>query len=141
MLTIECDPPREFHCTCCGGTTVNLTRFVREDNDAYAVYYARYGTKHPERVVEVLVSIGEWGEGSEPWDRAAFPLRIWTVDDQYQVGCIEAGESPWQDAPTLGRLLGRGEALAHERIADVFHITDHIVTDDAAVMAYFAGAV
>lgn len=137
MLTIEFEPPVESApCECCGGRTTRLTRFVRSDGDAYAIYYALFSDGHPGRAVSVTVSIGEWGEGSTPDQRVAFALELRATDSQYQVGIVDADQSPWREATFIGRTLDRGEALAHPRIKDVFHITDHIVVEDKPVNAY-----
>jgi hypothetical protein len=48
----------------------------------------------------------------------------------------DAGTSPWKNAKVIGSMLSREAALAHPRIKDVFHITDHIVKDDAVLKAF-----
>jgi hypothetical protein len=141
MLTFEFKAPNSAKCECCGGITTALTRFVYQDGAAYAIYYARFGVTHEPRVVEAVVSIGEWGEGSGPWDRVAFPLRLRTADNEYQVTIVDAVESPWEGVELLGRMLDRVEALQHERLQEVFHISDHMVRDDAPLRDYLNGAV
>jgi hypothetical protein len=141
MLTFECEDPNRSRCDCCGGVTVSLTRFVYEDGDAYAIYYARFGEQHDPRVVEAVVSVGEWGEGTGPWDRVAFPLRLRAAETEYQVTVVNAAESPWHGVDLLGRMLDREEALAHERLAEVFHLTDHMVVDDHAIREHLNGDV
>jgi len=141
MIRLDLEPPTEHLCECCGDVTVTLTRFVQGDEETVGAYYARFGRRHPERVVEALVSIGPWGEGTGPWDRVAFPLRLWVADDQYQVGLVDACESPWQGVQIFGRLLDRAQALEDERVKEVFHITDHMVVEDPAVRDYLNGAV
>lgn len=141
MLTIEFSEPTSVKCDCCGGITTSLTRFVHEDGDAYAIYYARFGVTHDPRVVDAVVSIGEWGEGSEPWDRVAFALRLRSAESEYQVTVVDAAESPWNGVELLGRILDRREALEHERLKEVFHISDHMVRDDRPVREYLNGAV
>jgi hypothetical protein len=37
-------------------------------------------------------------------------------------------------------MLDREEALAHERLAEVFHITDHMVVDDQPMREHLDGA-
>jgi hypothetical protein len=140
MLTFEFAEPDRSRCDCCGGVTISLTRFVYEDGDAYAIYYARYGEQHEPRVVEAVVSVGEWGEDAGPWDRVAFPLRLRAAESEYQVTVVNADESPWQGVDLLGRMLDREEALAHERLAEIFHVTDHMVVDDEAIRKYLDGA-
>lgn len=139
MITIEFEEPRFATCECCGRDIFTLTRFVHKDGDAFAVYYAKFTQGHDDKIVYGLVSLGQWGEGSEPDNRLAFPFRIWTTDTDYEVGLVDAEESPWKDVTYLGRIVDRNEGLNHPWIKDVFHITDHIVTDDKLVVEYFHG--
>jgi hypothetical protein len=141
MLTFEFEAPDRSRCECCGGVTVSLTRFVYQDGDAYAIYYARFGEQHEPRVVEAVVAIGEWGEDAGSWDRIAFPLRLRAAETEYQVTIVDAGESPWQGVGLLGRMLDREEALAHERLAEVFRVTDRMVVDDQPIRDHLDGSV
>src|SRR4051812_23601956 len=141
MLKLECEPPHEHHCDCCGGVTVTLTRFVNDGESIVGAYYARFGRKHPERVVHALVSIGPFGDDTGPWDRIAVALRIWISADQFQVGVTDRADSPWSDVEIFGRILDRTEALADERIGEVFHISDHMVADDEPLRDYLRGSV
>ena len=76
-ITIElADRIDDGNCPCCGRKTTTLTRFVYADGDAHGVYYAGFTDEHPDRIVSVALSLGEWGEGSEAKDRVAFALRI-----------------------------------------------------------------
>jgi hypothetical protein len=142
MLSIEFEPPATDTepCKCCGGRTTRLARFVYSDGDAYAVYYAQFSDNHPNRYVSVLISIGEWGNDAPPSDRVAVYIRIWTTAENYQVSVRDAVESPWGEVDIFGPTLNRDEALAHPRIKDVFHLSDHIVTDDLPVIEYLSRA-
>ena len=139
MLTIEFEPPKKENCDCCGGITTRLTRFVYQDGDAFAVYNAVFSDNHPEREVKAVVGLGEWGDGTTPEQRRAFSLILRENESRYEVMILNAEESPWRDAQILGQMLNRDEALAHPWIKDVFHITDHMVTDDPELKAYFEG--
>ena len=137
MLTVEFEPAKESEpCPCCGGKTTALTRFVHKDGDAYAVYYARFSDNHPEHIVLATISLGEWGEGSEPHQRAAFALEIRPTNAQYEVGVLNADQSPWRNAELIGRTLDRDEALKHPLISEVFHISDHMVREDMPLKGY-----
>jgi hypothetical protein len=92
-------------------------------------------------VVEAVVAIGEWGEDAGSWDRIAFPLRLRAAETEYQVTIVDAGESPWQGVGLLGRMLDREEALAHERLAEVFRVTDRMVVDDQPIRDHLDGSV
>jgi hypothetical protein len=136
-ITIEFEAPHESDlCECCGGTTTSLTRFVYKDGDAHAIYYARFSNNHPERIVKAAVSVGEWGEGSNPGQRVAFALELRAGSENYEVHVCDAASSPWSGADLLGPMLDRETALAHPLIDDVFHITDHAVLEDQPLKAY-----
>jgi hypothetical protein len=136
-ITIEFEPPDEFGpCDCCGGSTTSLTRFVYKDGDAHAVYYARFSNNHPERIVKAAVSIGEWGEGSNPGQRTAFALELRAGPENYEVHVCDAEASPWSGSKILGPMLDRDAALAHPLIDEVFHITDHAFLEDPPLKAY-----
>jgi len=72
-----------------------------------------------------------------PEERIAFPFQIWTDEENFKVGLVDAADSPWSHVTFLGHILNREEALKHEWIGDVFHITDHMVTDDPEITKYF----
>ena len=137
MLSFEFEPPHESEpCQCCGGRSTALTRFVRKDGNAHAVYYARFSSDHPRRSVLVTISLGEWGEGTIPAQRVAFALELRTTESRYEVEVLDAERSPWRDARLIGRTLDRVEALAHTHLSEVFHITDHMVVEDRPLKAY-----
>jgi hypothetical protein len=137
VIEIEFEPPYLSTCECCGAVTTRLTRFVSEDDAAYAVYYACMSDNHPDEM-KVAVSVGAWGDGSAPADRTAFALRLWQDESQFGVTVEDASASPWQSVELIGRMLDRSDALAHPRVKDVFHVTDHIFADDPEVKAFFA---
>ncbi|MGI9204459.1 MAG: hypothetical protein ACR2Q3_10640 [Woeseiaceae bacterium] len=117
---------------------MRLTRFVYQDGDAFAVYYAAFTDGHSEKSLNGLVGLGEWGDDDAGSDtRRAFPFRIWLDGENFKVGLTDASESPWSDVAFMGRILDRDEALADEWIKDVFHITDHMVSEDPDIVRYF----
>lgn len=137
MIEIELTEPKKTSCECCGGTSTSLTRFVYKGGDAFAIYYAAFSNNHPENAVVGVISIGGWGSDGVPPDRVAFPFRIWEGEENFNVGLMNASESPYNGINLLGRMLDREEALAHPWVKDVFHITDHISTDDTEVINFF----
>lgn len=140
MLTIDFEPPEDLGtCPDCGGQTTELTRFVSSDDEPFAVYYARYVEGHEKREVIATVSVGDWSEESPPDGRVAFALRLWTTPEQGNVSVLDAADSPWRDVEVIGRTLDRQEALAHPRLADVFHVTDHIFDEDVPIREYLSG--
>jgi hypothetical protein len=138
VLTIEEGEPIEpTRCKCCGGTSTTVTRFVYKDGNAHAAYFARLSDNHPERLVSILVGLGEWGEGTTEAQRRSFALEMRKGQAGFEVRVVDASSSQWPRSKVLGRTLNRDEALGDPRIADVFHITDHMVVDDALIRDYF----
>lgn len=62
MLEIEFEDPTVDQCECCGAEEVRLTRFVYQDGDAFAVYYAKFTRGHSKPVVYGLIGLGAWGK-------------------------------------------------------------------------------
>ena len=141
-ITIELAERVEDECSCCGGRLIRLTRFVHADG-AHAVYYAAFSPGSSERSVRVLLSVGAWGGwdgGRIPKKRVAFAFCIQTTGSEYQTTIVDAVESPWYGVKILGKILNRKNALAHPWIQEVFHIADHIVTDDRDVKEHLDGS-
>jgi hypothetical protein len=137
MLEIEFEEPSTSVCDCCGGETTRLTRFVGQDGEAFAVYYVAFSQAHPEKRLVGIVSLGDWWEDEIPETRVAFAFEMWPDDSNYNVGIIDAAESLWADVKIIGKKLSREEALQHEWLRDVFHVTDHMTDDDPEVKAFF----
>ncbi len=137
MLTFEFDEPKESVCECCGNVSVRLTRFVYRDGDAHAVYYALFTKGHPEKTLSGLIGLGQWGDEASPEDRVAFPFQIWMEESNFNVSLVDAEDSPWSHVTFMGKILDREEALKHESLSEVFHITDHMVVDDRQIIDFF----
>lgn len=135
MIRIEFEEPNKEICNCCNNEIIKLTRFVFKDEDAFAIYYLKFTKGHEDKSAIGIVSIGDWGT-DEPKNRFAFPFRIWTNENNYQVGLIDKEESAWKQ-DLLGNILDRKDALNHPWIKEVFHITDHIVEEDEVLIEYF----
>lgn len=137
MIEIEFNKPNLVKCECCENESVNLTRFVSKDGNAYAIYYANFTFGHDDKVVNGMIGLGDWGEFSNPENRTAFPFCIWEDEDIYQISLVDRIESPWSDVTFLGKILDRKESLEHNWIKEVFHITDHIIREDKEDINYF----
>jgi hypothetical protein len=130
-LGIECD--------CCGVRSTTVHGFVYQRGNAFAVYYAGWSQKHPDRGVTLAIATGEWGEGSSPADRVSIGLKARSSEDEIQFTVLTADESPWGDTPMFGKMLQRKEALSHPRLAQTFAIADLIVDKDERVHRFLWG--
>ncbi|MEM6294008.1 MAG: DUF2199 domain-containing protein [Myxococcota bacterium] len=130
---IEFEEPSLDRCPCCDGLSVRLTRFVYRGGDAFAVYYVAYLTAHPEAAVELLISLGEWGEGSEACDRAAFRVCVHPAEDANEATLEDVETSVWSDVEIMGKRLTRADALAHPWKQAAFEVLDAAFEQDPAL--------
>lgn len=137
MIEIEFSEPSKHKCDCCGFESTNLTRFVYNDGNAHAVYYIKFNKNHDEKFAYGVISLGEWGTDDIPENRYAFPFEIRMNESNYQIGMVNQENSPWADVKLLGKFIDREKSLKHEWIQEVFHLTDHILSEDKQVINYF----
>ncbi len=52
----------------------------------------------------------------------------------------DAARSHWRSSDSLGRFMGRDEALASVDISAYFHVADHVIRGDPRVRDYLANA-
>lgn len=137
MITIEFESPEVERCSCCNEVITRLTRFVYQDHDAFAYYYALLEQHANPKVAMCLVVLLEWGEkNDEIIGKTGFPLRIWQGESGFNAMLLDASESPWKDIQNV-QILNRNESLQHPQKSDVFHIVDHMVGEDQEIVAYF----
>lgn len=133
---IEMSEPSTSNCDCCGGLSVRLTRFVHREGDAFAIYYAAYSNNHPDDELAILVSLGEWGEGSEPSQRTAFYCRVRPTEDSYEVMLGDAGQSPWGDVELIGQKLSPEDARQHPWKSTAFEVLDEAFVQDRCLRGF-----
>ena len=138
MITIESEEPHESRCECCCSKMFRVTGFVYKDGDAFAVYYAQFAYAHGERRVNGIIALGNWSEAGSREDRVSFPLQIWEDESNLNVSLVNADESPWSHVAVLGRILDREQALRHEWLQEVFHVTEHMTSEDPEIRKYFS---
>jgi hypothetical protein len=136
----ETPSPQLSYCDCCGGMTVRLTRFVCRDGGACAVYYGVYSNNHTDNMLAMIISIGDFGEGSDPGGRAAFLCHVHPTKDSYEVMLGDAAESQWGDASILGAKLSRESALIHPDKATAFAILDAAFLHDPVLRGFLGRA-
>jgi hypothetical protein len=136
MVSIEPDG-EAVHGSCpdCGKDTRSVWGYISNDAGARAVYFIRWTDGHVERGAQLIVSIGGWGEGTNPSDRVVFGLEG-RVDPSLAFMVVDAAELPWSDQEHLGAKLTRADALAHPFAAEVFGILDALVARDPRFRAF-----
>lgn len=134
----EFKPPSISTCDDCNGLTVRLTRFVHRNEQAYAVYYAKYSNNHPDNSVDMLISLGPWGETALPSQRVAFLCHVRAIPGTYQVMLADADDesNPWQDAEILGKMLSAAAARRHEWKKQAFELLDAAFEEDPSLRGF-----
>jgi hypothetical protein len=130
-LDVELGKASQHRCGCCGKLSHVLRGFVSKDGDAHAVYMAGYTEKHAPEEGTVLVSIGDWTQGSTPADRTAVVVKVRRIGGRFQVMVVGPEGCPWDDVGVFGPIQTRAAALARPDIQEYFHVVDHVLeTDD-----------
>ncbi len=138
MLEFEFEPVETSICGCCGKTTTRLIRWVIENDEAFAMYYAAFSNGHPESGVTGIASFGEWrADGYIPESRVALAFQLRPGEEEIRVEITDAAESPWANAKLIGQKLSRESALESVWLKDLFRITDQMVSDDPAIKEFF----
>ncbi|MBL8954270.1 MAG: DUF2199 domain-containing protein [Myxococcaceae bacterium] len=133
---IELPEPTRSLCDCCGGLTVRMTRFVSRNAEPYAVYYAAYTNAPQHGELSMLISLGEWGEGSTAPQRSAFFCRVRPSGDSYELMLGDAAKSAWGDVEAVGTKLSRDQALAHPMKATAFSMVDDAFRRDPTMRGF-----
>lgn len=132
-MKIEIEPGEMWEsgpCSDCESSTRSIWGYVYKENNAYAVYYARWTENHLERGIEILLSIGQWGEGTsgEMRNRVGVKCQIDSAVPAFMI--VDASTMPWNDEKVLGKALTREDVLTNSIKDEAFHILDHLVFDD-----------
>ncbi|WP_438002327.1 hypothetical protein WMF26_24730 [Sorangium sp. So ce185] len=91
---------------------------------------AGYTEKHPEKEGTLLVSIGNWTNGSKPEDRTSVVMKVRKRKGKWQVMVVGQEGNPWNDVAVFGPIETRSSALARADIQDYFHVVDHVLEVD-----------
>ncbi len=129
-------------CPCCDNETQTVNGYVYVDEYARAVYFARWTKNHLERGIQILLSIGEWGEGTSGTERCRLGFECRMVTERPGFMIIDAASLPWNDEQFLGAALTREEVLLlnDQSKEEVFQILDHLATDDDRINTFLFGS-
>jgi hypothetical protein len=125
-------------CPDCGSATRSIWGYVSNAEGARAAYFVRWTEGHLERGAQVVVSIGAWGEQSNPGDRFCFAFECRMGTDRPGFMTIDSTQVAWAQRELLGVKLSRDAALAHSTCREVFSILDRLVEDDQRFRAFLS---
>lgn len=140
MIRIEpSNESRAFLCDHCHQMYGATRGFVYRDESAHAIYYAALHDCAASAAIYLAIGIGESKEEDGIFgDVRSVTFRVEPTETGVDLNALDARESPWAQARTLGTMMNRDEALAHETFTEFLHIADHIVAEDRVIAEYLA---
>jgi hypothetical protein len=122
------DPVNENPCPTCGGTNRLMHGYVYDDEYAHGIYFLEWcDGDHPHQTGWLTIGLGAFGDGTDASDRNSFCIE-WRAEG------MRLAEEPARDRPELlGAFLPRDVALNVPNLDQLWHVADHIVTDDPRV--------
>lgn len=153
MIRIEEGPEREpAQCPCCESVNHWAHGFIYSDERAHAVYLASWNTPPPlpfteatperpknVRNLQIVLSLGEWGEDADAATRFSVALEVLTASDHEEFMILEPEQSSHEDKQDiLGQMLGRDEALQHAQAEHFIHLAECVTREDTRVRTALA---
>lgn len=126
-VTVEPGEVKRGACDECGGQTGLAIGFAYQDGGAKSIYNLDWCEgDHPARMAYLTVASGDWSDESTAADRMAVGIEI-------RAEGMTLADSPMRDRPDFfGRFVPREELLALGGVDGLWHLVDHLVTDDRA---------
>jgi hypothetical protein len=117
-------------CPCCGNMGRSVWGYVSKEKLARAVYYARWIDKHLDRGVQILLSIGSWGETSNVSMRRMVAVECRMGEGRPTFMIVDAARMPWADEELLGKGLTREQVINDPVKDEIFSIVDQVTFED-----------
>ena len=131
---------RQFRCGCCEAPIERVWNFVHRSDVPRAVYFANcYHHAHQPHDAFFDVVIGTWGQEGVV-DRVTFGCRVGPVQDGSIAATLVDALQGQDVSPLHGRVLTRGEGLAHPLLAEFWEIVDFVLEHDPTVRPHLYGS-
>lgn len=137
-LQIELGDTAKYRCSCCDKESRTVHGFLSDSTGQTSVYFAGYTQGHPEKRLNVVLSVGGWGEGTSPSDRRAIPLKVAIVDDRLTFAFPRAEDSPWYGEEFLGEMVESGDLSDEDRLRSEV-LARFVIANDPRVARYIKG--
>lgn len=95
-LEIECEQPHYIACECCGENITRLTRFVYDNHDAFAYYYAHIEPINHQDFIKCLIVICEFDKNDEIIHKIGFPIVLWNNRGVVVTTLLNTDEILWK---------------------------------------------
>lgn len=117
-------------CEHCGDPYRVIHGFVYAAGEPFAVYHAGLYSRHPNDRASLAISFGDWSESASGADRERVAIQAWPTPNRIEMHIDDRSETPWDDSEVFGRVLERGEAMAHPLRADFLEVAEFVVLHD-----------
>lgn len=143
MIRIEpSNESRAFLCDHCQKLYGATRGFVFEGESAHALYYAAMHDCGRSAAVYLAVGLGERMEEDGVFgDVRSVTFKVEPSEAGVEINVVDASESPWSRARSLGEMMNAEEAIAHEKFQEFLHTADHIVIADRIIGEHLASSV
>ena len=107
---------------------------VYDGSEGVGIYLAALHNCSGGRTGHLAIAVKEgYGGSTETWAAA---LQVVSGEMNFEMSLVDPEYSPWKDTDYLGRMLHRDEVIAGSLSDTIFHIADHIVTENLTVNSY-----
>ena len=132
-IEVELDTRSAGWCSICRARSHSIVGWLHAvGGGTLAAYNLGWCESRRHQEIDLILTIGPWGDGADAEQRSCFPIVAWRDEaGAVQMSVQEHGR--FEPSDTIGRRLDRDEALAHERIADVWALVDILWSRDPRV--------
>ena len=143
MIRIEpSNESRAFLCDHCQKVYAATRGFVFEGESAHALYYAALHDCGRSAAVYLAIGLGERMEEDGVFgDVRSVTFKVNPNEAGVEMNIVDAVESPWARARSLGEMMNVDEAIEHEKFQEFLHTADHIVSEDRIISEHLATSV
>ena len=125
-------------CPDCGSSARSVWGYVAKNGKAHAAYYACWTENHLERGVQILVSIGRFGEGTVSTMRNMIAAECRMNGERPSFMIVDADKVVLEDQELFGKGLSRDEVLKSPLKDQAFAVLDHLCFCDERVKAFLS---
>jgi hypothetical protein len=119
---------RTKSCSSCGEDFEHVTGYLKDQDGAYAVYFAAcHG--HPGHEAQIDVVLGTWGTDQPANDHVTFSCRLRPEG----ASADDATLATTSDSRALGERLTRADALRHPKVDDFWTVIDFLAASDPTI--------
>ena len=127
-------------CECCATEKNRVWGFVSKADEAHAVYYALLNVSEEVPRVGLTLSVGPWGEGTDPVRRSWVHVNVKAEADKLLLEIRDPKESNFFPWPKGGNPLTPEQAAGSNELEEFRSVADFILRADLAIDSYLSGA-